>query len=141
MDVLMAFRNQPKLFALLREMVSYCCNQVESGEENVNARLQKKLLEYVEANLNNCELCLTSAADHLNVSTYAVSRLFKESTGTGFKEYVTAKRLDQAYKLLKTTTDSIGEVAKAVGIENAKYFFTLFKKHYGYSPQQARTKE
>lgn len=141
LDVLMAFRNQPKLFALLREMVSYCCNQVESGEENVNAQLQKKLLEYVEANLNNCELCLTSAADYLNVSTYAVSRLFKESTGTGFKEYVTAKRLDQAYKLLKTTTDSIGDVARAVGIENTKYFFTLFKKHYGYSPQQVRTKE
>jgi len=141
MDVLMAFRNQPKLFALLRELVSYCCNQVECGEENVNAQLQKKLLEYVEANLYNSELCLTSAADYLNVSTYAVSRLFKESTGTGFKEYVTAKRLDQAYKLLKTTADSVGDVARAVGIENTKYFFTLFKRHYGYSPQQVRTKE
>lgn len=140
-EALMAFRNLPKLFALLRETTSECCNQVETVEENSNAQLQKRLLEYVEENLHNCELCLTSAADWLNISTYAVSRLFKECTGMGFKEYVTAKRLDQAYKLLKSTSDSISDIAKAVGIDNTKYFFTLFKKHYGQSPQQMRGKD
>lgn len=70
-----------------------------------------------------------------------MSRLFKECTGMGFKEYVTAKRLDQAHKLLKSTSDSISDIAKAVGIDNVKYFFTLFKKYYGCSPQQVRAKE
>ena len=140
-DELMAFKNPQKLFALLRETTSKCCNQVETVEVNSSALLQKKLLEYVEVNLNNCELCLTSAADYLNVSTYAVSRLFKECTGMGFKEYVTAKRLDQAHKLLKSTSDSVSDIAKAVGIDNVKYFFTLFKKYYGCSPQQVRAKE
>lgn len=87
----MAFRNPPKLFALLRETVSDCCNQVESVEESSNTKLQNRLREYVEANLNSYELCLTSAADHMNISSYAVSRLFKESAGVGFKEYITAK--------------------------------------------------
>jgi YesN/AraC family two-component response regulator len=67
--------------------------------------------------------------------------MFKQCTGMGFKEYVTAKRLDQAYKLLKSTSDSISDIAKAVGIDNTKYFFTLFKKHYGQSPQQMRGKD
>lgn len=140
-NALIAFRNPPKLFELLRETVADCCDQVESVEETSNKKLQKRLREYVEANLNSCELCLTSAADYMNISTYAVSRLFKESAGVGFKEYVTAKRLDQAYMLLKTSSDSVAHIAAAVGIENTKYFFTLFKKYYGVSPQQVRNGE
>lgn len=79
MDALMAFRNPPKLFALLRDTGCDCCSQVESVEESSNAQLQKSLLDYVEKNLTNCELCLTSAADYMNISTYAVSRLLRKA--------------------------------------------------------------
>lgn len=141
MNALMEFRNPPKLFALLREAVSDCCNRVDSEEESANTKLRMNLLDYVEKNFCNCDMCLTLAADYMNISTYAVSRLFKEITGSGFKEYVTTKRLDQAYKLLKTTTDTVAEIGRAVGIGNTKYFSTLFKKKYGKSPQQVRNGE
>lgn len=43
--------------------------------------------------------------------------------------------------LLKTSSDSVVHIAASVGIENYKYFFTLFKKKYGISPQQVRNGE
>lgn len=141
MDALMAFRNPSRLFALLRDTVSNYCDMVASAVAISNARTQRELLAYVDENLTNCELCLISAADHMNISTYAVSRLFKEGTGIGFKEYVTSKRLELAYKMLRTTKDSVGDIAKAVGFESAAYFSTAFKKYYTVSPTQVRNGE
>ena len=100
--------------------------------------MQMQLLEYVDENLTKCELCLTSVADHMNMSVYAVSRLFKERTGTGFKEYVTAKRLDMAYRLLRTTSNNVVDIGKDVGFESASYFSTVFRKKFGVTPVQAR---
>ena len=72
------------------------------------------------------------------MSIYAVSRLFKEGTGSGFKEYVINKRLERAMELLTTTDTPVGEIARSVGFENSTYFSTAFKKHYGISPTQLR---
>lgn len=137
-DGLMTFRNPARLFELLRESVSKYCDTVASAQELNNAKLQMQLLEYVDENLTKCELCLTSVADHMNMSVYAVSRLFKERTGTGFKEYVTAKRLDMAYRLLRTTSDNVVDIGKDVGFESASYFSTVFRKKFGVTPVQAR---
>lgn len=89
-DALMTFRNPTRLFALLHGTVEKYCDTVASTQEINSAKLQMQLLDYVNENLTNCELCLMSVADHTNMSIYAVSRLFKEKTGVGFKEYVTS---------------------------------------------------
>ena len=137
-DALMTFRNPTRLFELLRETVSKYCDTVASAQELNSAKLQMQLLDYVDQNLANCELCLTSVADHMNISVYAVSRLFKERTGTGFKEYVTSKRLELAYRLLRTTSDNVVDIGRDVGFESASYFSTVFRKKFGVTPIQAR---
>ena len=97
-----------------------------------------QLIDYVNENLTNCELCLMSVADHMNMSTYAVSRLFKEKTGVGFKEHVTSQRLEMAYRLLRTTSDNVVNIGRNVGFESASYFSAAFRKKFGMSPLQAR---
>lgn len=140
-DALMTFRNPNRLFALLRDTIEKYCDTVASTQEINSAKLQMQLLDYVNENLTNCELCLMSVADHVNMSVYAVSRLFKEKTGVGFKEYVTSQRLEMAYRLLRTTSDSVVHIGREVGIENASYFSTAFRKKFGMSPVQARNGE
>ncbi|MBE6958916.1 MAG: helix-turn-helix transcriptional regulator [Ruminococcaceae bacterium] len=137
-DVLMTFRNPTRLYALLREATEKCCDAVASMQEIINARLQKQLFDYVNENLKNCELCLMSVADHMNMSIYAVSRLFKERTGVGFKEYVTSQRLEMGHRLLRTTDDSVVDISREVGFESPGYFSTAFRKKFGMTPLQAR---
>jgi AraC-like DNA-binding protein len=140
-EALMTFRNPTRLFALLRETVEKYCDSVASSQEINSAKLQMEMLEYVDTNLTHCELCLMSVADHMNISVYAVSRLFKERTGMGFKEYITSKRLEMAYRLLRTTSDNVVNIGKDVGFESASYFSTVFRKKFGMSPVQARNGE
>lgn len=140
-DALMTFRNPSRLYALLRDVTEKCCDTVLSMQENLNSRLQVQLFDYVNENLKNCELCLMSVADHMNMSVYAVSRLFKEQTGTGFKEYITSERLELAYRLLRNTDDPVADIGANVGFESASYFSTAFRKKFGMSPIQARKGE
>ena len=138
MDALMAFNDHTELFALLRKSVMACCDRAAALVEKANLEMQKKLIQFVDDHLTDVNLCLSTAAEQLNMSIYAVSRLFKEGTGCGFKEYVINKRLERAMDLLVNTDDSVGEIARAIGFENSTYFSTVFKKHYGISPTQLR---
>ena len=111
----------------------------ESEGAAVN-KLSKKLLDYVNENITNQNLCLTTAADYLGTSIYVVSRLFKETTGKGFKEYVTDKRLELAREQLETTNMNVSEIAAVAGFENAVYFSNIFKSKYGLAPTLYRKK-
>ena len=73
-----------------------------------------------------------------NVSGTYLSKLFKEEMGTGFTEYVTKVRLEEAEKLLADTVLSIMEIAAAVGYPDEKYFSRLFKKSTGIKPSEYR---
>ncbi len=106
--------------------------------QSISADLQNYLLEYVNANCYNSALCLNSVADHLHISIYAVSRAFKDLTGVGFKDYVTARRLQYACRLLEETDKPVTEVACLSGFENATYFTTVFKSEFGIPPSKYR---
>jgi len=138
MDELMAFTDHTELFMLLRKSVIACCDRVALMAEKANLEMQQKLIRYVDDHLTDVDLCLSTTAEQLNMSIYAVSRLFREGTGCGFKEYVVDKRLERAMELLINTDDSVGEIARAIGFENSTYFSTVFKKHYGISPTKVR---
>ena len=107
--------------------------------QSIPADMHGYLLEYVNENFRSSSLCLTSVADHMGSSIYAISRTFKELTGVGFREYITGKRLQYACHLLGTSDKTIWEIATECGFENATYFTTVFRREYGTPPSRYRT--
>ena len=95
----------------------------------------------MDENLFDKELCLTMVAEHLDISIYSISRMFKAATGSNFKDYISDKRLERARILLLTTSDSVGSITEAVGFDRVSYFSTLFRKKYGISPSQYRKEQ
>ena len=108
------------------------------GEPRVIDQLKGEVLEYLQSAYADSELNQVKVADHFGISTYSLSRLFKNHVGVGFSEYVTAKRLEAARELLLTTDESVGQIAAAVGIPNANYFSRLFKANVGLTPVKFR---
>lgn len=81
-------------------------------------------------------LTLTSVAAEVGLSSFYLSRLFKEETGEAFNDYLTRLRIDQAIRLLKTTTLKVYEVAGRVGIPSYRYFSVVFRGITGVSPTE-----
>ena len=67
-----------------------------------------------------------------------LGRLFKKEIGVSFSDYVLAKRLKRAEKLLKTTEEKIIEIALECGFNSISYFNRIFKNKNGVSPQAFR---
>ena len=135
---LIGFANEKQLFEMLHQSAERFCVQSAKAEQATAGRLRDELTEYIEANFNNKNLSLAMVADHLNTSVYVVTRLFKESTGKNFKEYVLDKRMEYAKELLKSTPTKIAEISGMAGFESPEYFSSVFKTKYGITPTQYR---
>ena len=98
-----------------------------------------KAIEYIQTHYRE-DVSLDTVAHHLNVNKSYLSRIFGADCGVSLTEYVTTFRLDKAKQLLKNGV-SIAETAGAVGIDNMPYFFRLFKRHTGCTPQSFQQKE
>ncbi|MGO4499071.1 response regulator [Paenibacillus sp. 2RAB27] len=79
-------------------------------------------------------ITLVSVSAEVGLSSYYLSRLFREETGESFNDYVTRLRMEKAMILLQTTQLKVYEVAEQVGIPSYRYFSQLFRTWSGVAP-------
>ncbi|KAA8782410.1 response regulator [Paenibacillus amylolyticus] len=84
----------------------------------------------------NLTLEWVSSLFYLNPSY--LSYLFKEKHGENFTDYVNRLRIEQAKRALTLTEDKVYRIAKQLGYDNPKYFFRVFKKVTGLTPEEFR---
>ena len=89
--------------------------------------------EYIEKHYKE-NLSLSELADHVNVSVYHLSHMFKEEVGISPIQYAIFCRMEYAKKQLRETSCSVQKIAVELGYENPNYFNLLFKKTVGISP-------
>jgi two-component system response regulator YesN len=84
----------------------------------------------------NCRrsISLNSAAKDLSISAGYLSSVFKRQTNTGFVEYITMTKIDEAKKLLLSGQYKVYEVSDMIGYEDNGYFSKTFHKVTGMSP-------
>ena len=75
----------------------------------------KDSLAYIDEHYSEDELSLNSLAAHVNFSPNHLSAVFKQETGQPFIKYLTDYRMEQAKRLLCTTSKKSNEIALLVG--------------------------
>lgn len=85
-------------------------------------------------------LTLEQLAQRYSYSPFHLSRSFKEKEGIGFKDYLLAKRLDHACRLLIEGRWSITEICPMAGFSNRSFFYRYFRKQKGMTPDEFRKK-
>jgi YesN/AraC family two-component response regulator len=80
-------------------------------------------------------------ANYCNMSYNYFSKVFKESTGVSFQDYVTMKRMEYARSALTGINVKIHDVAEALGYSNPKNFTRVFKSYFGVSPKEFQIRE
>jgi len=93
----------------------------------------QKAAKYICQNYHT-SITLADAARQANMSSSCFSRRFKQTTGFGFKEYLSNIRLKEAATLLLETNDSITDIALRCGYNDSNYFGDVFKKVKGMPP-------
>lgn len=84
------------------------------------------------------DLTLGQVASAVHVSPSYLSKIFKNSTGQSFVQYLTKVRLEKAKQLLRNYALTVDQIADQVGFGSNSYFAAVFKKYEGMTPSQYR---
>ncbi|WP_400246153.1 response regulator [Niallia sp. JL1B1071] len=85
-------------------------------------------------------ISLEEVAEQIGISSYYLSKLFKERFQVTFIDYLTKTRLEKAKELLLDPNVPLKEIALNIGYKDPNYFSRVFKKETGMSPSEYRTK-
>lgn len=89
--------------------------------------------DYMDANFNS-ELRLSEIASVSMMSPNHFLRNFREIFGCSPSQYLSRKRLEEAYKRIVGTELPIKKIAHYVGYSSVNNFNTCFKKKFGHPP-------
>ena len=104
--------------------------------EDIIARAKKYIDENYRENIDRNNVAAVTF-----VTPNYLSKLFKNSTNMNLREYINQLRVEEAKRLLLSTSMSVSEIASYVGYYNISYFSTVFHKMVGVSPFDWRNRK
>lgn len=108
---------------------------------NTNKQVSKldisQITDYIKQHYSE-DLYLEKLSEIFNVSDKYLSKLFKDTLGTGFHEYLASFRISKSKALLTESDFSVTKIGELVGFSTHSTFFRIFKKFEGISPTQYR---
>lgn len=113
---------------------SYCRLVRKHTAQHYSPQIEKAVL-CIEADLSQ-DLSLHALAGLLNLSPGYLSTLFHQETGQTITDFVNTKRMENAARLLRSSTLQVQIVAQYCGISDVNYFSKLFKRYYGMTPRE-----
>lgn len=113
--------------------------QQPDAAQGAQHRRRLRIEAYVEAQLGDAQLGLTTIARELGLSPRQLQRVFAEQ-GTTFTLYLLERRLLRARARLRDAGGrmSITQIALECGFGDASYFGQAFRRRFGCAPSQAR---
>lgn len=115
-------------------------------EENVNLetlaypsadkQFLQSIIESIEQHLEESEFDLEILSGEMNMSKSTLYRKIKSMTGLTPLDFVRNIKMKRACMMLLARTQTISEVAYAVGFSNPKYFTKCFKEEFGVTPTE-----
>jgi len=93
--------------------------------------------EYVDKNYHK-SISLEEVAELIGISSYYLSKLFKDRFHVTFSDYLKNLRIEKAKEYLQDGTLAFKEIALTIGYKDPNYFSRAFKKETGMSPREYR---
>jgi YesN/AraC family two-component response regulator len=113
-----------------------CKFEKDNSVKNYNNKISTAI-KYIEKNYSN-NLSLEEVAKYINMNTSYFSNTFKKETGVYFSDFLQKIRVEKSKGLLVQPQHKIYEIAEKVGFMDEKYYFKIFKKLTGITPNQYR---
>lgn len=137
LPTLMAIDSYEELWDWFEERIVFSCSNITNRNAESSSDAIEASKAYIEANYTK-NITLEDVSREVNISSYYLSRIFKESTGKNFIDYLTDLRIEKAKELLSTTSYSMKEICVMSGYSDPNYFSKTFKKNVGVTPTEYR---
>ncbi len=118
---------------------------IDEAFRNVEARhdarrdgLFQAVSDCIEARHSQPDFSQADIAEAFGLSIAHLSREYKKWCGVTLSDGIQAARMAHAVRLLTETALPVGQVAKEVGFLDPQYFYRVFKKAMGTTPNQYR---
>lgn len=94
-------------------------------------------IEYIYSHIKE-RITIEDLAEHTQLSTSYLSRLFKEEIGISVSDYIREKKIEKAQNLLKFCDYSLIEISNYLAFSSQSHFIQIFKKLVGMTPKKYR---
>jgi YesN/AraC family two-component response regulator len=85
------------------------------------------------------DICLDVVAGEAGMSPAHFSRIFKKVMGLPYQDYLNGRKITKAKNLLRTSAQSVTEIAISLGFADPTGFGRIFKKLTGHTPSAYRS--
>jgi len=134
-DVLVDFTLKELLIRLMQTQARTLL--LDSYNNNTATNRFAAAVQYIKAHISE-EITIDKLSNLCCMSKPNFFRCFKREFGISPVDFILHERIKMAKSMLKDQNVSIGEACYAVGINNLSYFFKLFKRIEGKTPNEFR---
>lgn len=120
-----------KILSEVKKTIEAIKDDSSTNKRNV---MLKTIVNLIEKNYNDPNLCLSSIAEILNKAPNYIGTIFKNSTNKSIADSILEMRMKKSEELLMTTDYNTQQIMEAVGILSESSFYKNFKKFYGATP-------
>lgn len=124
------------LIIIIRRYSEYTAGE-EFSVRKYNITNLDKAMDYIDKNYDT-DISLKELAEIAGMSRTYFSALFKKLNGLSPWDYITIRRIEKSVELLKTTGDTVLEIACRCGYNSTANFNRAFKKITGRVPGDYR---
>lgn len=107
---------------------------ITSKKDSRNFEIVNSALAYIHEHFDE-QIKLSELAKQCYVSEPHFCRVFKAITGETAISYINNMKITKAISLMNNTTQTVKQIAEAVGFEDVAYFCRCFKKKTGAAPK------
>lgn len=123
---------------LAREIIDDYVTRVREAKADRGISLPvRNACDYIHAHVRE-KISIADLAKRAGYTEYYFSHKFQEETGMTVAEYVRRMKMEEAKRLLTSTSLSITDIAGELSLGSRSSFFTAFRREYGCSPSEFR---
>lgn len=111
--------------------------RVSAPASGLDAEQRERIDRYIRRTLPN-PIVIEELAAACDLSQYQLTRLLKRALGVSPQQYVQARRIDLARKLLRESELSLTDIALELGFSSQSHFTTVFRALTGHTPRTFR---
>ena len=98
------------------------------------------ILDYIEKNFTK-RITLTDLAVRFYYNPVYLGKLFKNTYGLSFKQYILKKRLSLAASMLLDSDITVEGILETVGFADKKFFYSCFAEKFGCTPLKIQKRQ